>query len=691
MNGFKMRKITKAGVKRRLMAYQMRGRQILAEAIETGQMPRREKNVIPEDFTRWVRSFDGRRDAGFPDIWRMDSQIPFSHPSRIVAVVHVYYSELFEELLGHLSNIPVEFDLLVTNASGEKLSFDLIKERLENVSNYAILEVENHGRDIFPLVQLVNAGLIDPYELVIKVHTKKSQWRENHECLKGDGAQWKDELLTGLLGSRDRITDILNFFAENPSLGMLTVKGNIVGAEHWGGDQNLVKELLKRLEMNLEDPSSLQFPAGSMYVSRGFVIQGLRALCMTAEDFEPEAGQIDGTAAHAIERLMGILTKEAGMYLADTSELHSIDEHAWKRFYVDAPRYARAKTIPFYLPQFHPNEENDRWWGEGFTEWTNVSAARPVYLGHHQPRYPADLGFYDLRLDEVREAQQNLAEMHGIAGFMYYYYWFSGERLLNLPIEKLQQSDVQTPFCFMWANENWTRSWDGRHADVLVGQDYSKVPAQEFIDDILEFLLDDRYIRIGDRAVLAVYRPLQMDNFSDVLAHWRKVARDRGVGELCVLAVEVAKDFDGVGDNWEDYGLDGTLMFPPHNLPWDGATLHKFRPDRRFKGRLMSYRKMVNHAIHKVFTLREGQYPGAMIAFDNTARRQWKSDVWWGSNPYSFHRWFQACVESVADRDPKERVVFVNAWNEWAEGAVLEPTARHGKTFLQAVRNVLWS
>lgn len=212
------------------------------------------------------------------------------------------------------------------------------------------------------------------------MHTKKSQWRENHECLKGDGAQWKDELLTGLLGSRDRITDILNFFAENPSLGMLTVKGNIVGAEHWGGDQNLVKELLKRLEMNLEDPSSLQFPAGSMYVSRGFVVQGLRALCMTAEDFEPEAGQIDGTAAHAIERLMGILTKEAGMYLADTSELHSIDEHAWKRFYVDAPRYARAKTIPFYLPQFHPNEENDRSWGEGFTEWTNVSAARPVYL-----------------------------------------------------------------------------------------------------------------------------------------------------------------------------------------------------------------------------------------------------------------------------------------------------------------------
>ncbi|USR79457.1 glycoside hydrolase family 99-like domain-containing protein [Arcanobacterium pinnipediorum] len=686
-----MRKITKAGAKRRLLEYQMRGRQMLAQAIETGELPRRNRNILPSDFTRWVGRFDGRRNQGFPDVWRTNHLLPFENPAKVGVVIHVYYRELLDEIVLHLKNIPVEFDVIITNASGENIDEASIKNELDNLINIAVLEVDNHGRDILPLIHVVNAGFVDPYELIFKVHTKKSQWRANHESLGGDGESWKKELLSGLLGSRDQVAKILDFFAANPHAGMMTVEGNIVGAEHWGGDKKLVTELLKRLEMNLEAPDELQFPAGSIYVARGFVVQGLRALCMSAEDFEVEAGQIDGTAAHAIERMMGILTLEAGLELADTSALDAEVKQGWMRFAHNAPRSARATAIPFYLPQFHPNTENDRWWGTGFTEWTNVTAAAPVFLGHHQPRHPADLGFYDLRLDEVRQQQQDLAQAHAIAGFMYYYYWFSGQRLLNLPIEKLKDSEVNTPFCFMWANENWTRSWDGRHSDILVGQDYSTVPAELFIEDIMEFLLDERYIRVDGKAVIAVYRPAQMDNFADVVHTWRRRARQAGVGELMVLAVEVSQQFDGVGDNWRQLGLDGTLMFPPHNLTWEGAALHKYRPDRRFKGRLLSYRGIVRQAIRKIWTLDSEQYPGVMVTFDNTARRQWKSDIWWGSNPYTFHRWLLASVDSVMDRDPEHRIVFINAWNEWAEGAVLEPTARHGKTYLQAVRNVMWS
>ncbi|WP_216452251.1 glycoside hydrolase family 99-like domain-containing protein [Arcanobacterium phocae] len=686
-----MRKITKSGVKRRLIEYQMRGRQMIAEAIETGELPKRNRNIIPCDFKNWVGRFDGRRDQGFPDLWRVDDRLPFSQPSRVALVVHVFYRELLDEIVEYAKNIPVNFDLIITNASQEDISENWLQEQLEQMANIVVLNVDNHGRDIFPLIQLVNAGILDPYDLIFKVHTKKSQWRESHGSLAGDGEHWKKELLSGLLGTSERVTQILDAFAKNPHMGLLTVEGNIVGPEHWGGDQKLVTELLKRLEMNLEHPDELQFPAGSMYVARGFIVQGLRALCLSAQDFEEEAGQIDGTAAHAIERLMGILTLEAGLGLVDTSLLTSEITNEWRRFEVDTERHVRATTIPFYLPQFHPNNENDRWWGEGFTEWTNVSAAAPVFLGHHQPRYPADLGFYDLRLDDVRAKQQELAQEHGISGFMYYYYWFSGQRLLNLPIEKLKESDVQTPFCFMWANENWTRSWDGRHSDVLVGQDYSTVPAEDFIKDILEFLADDRYVRVEGKAVLAVYRPAQMSNFPEVVQKWRQIARESGVGELLILAVEVAQQFDGLGDDWKEMGLDGTLMFPPHNLTWDGAMLHKYRPDRRFRGRLLSYRKIVMRAIRHIWGLEEGQYPGVMVTFDNTARRQWKSDVWWGSNPYTFHRWMMASVDSVMDRDPQHRIVFVNAWNEWAEGAVLEPTARHGRTYLQAVRNVMWA
>lgn len=700
-----MRRYTIEGAKRRAQRYWVRGRQMLGETISTGKIPRRERNVLPCDYHKWASRFDGRRDAGFPDSWRIHPDIPLRNPARLAVITHVFYPELLPEIIEHLKNIPLEFDLIITNASKEKISPEPLRKALDKARNVLVLKVENHGRDIFPLVQVINAGLIDNAELVIKIHTKKSAWRASHDSLAGDGAQWKDEFLRELLGSPERITSILNYFAANPRAGMLTAAGNIVGPEHWGGDRHIVEELLRRLELEIE-PSALRFPAGSMYVTRAFVLQGLRALCLSAEDFEEEAGQIDATAAHAIERILGIVTEEAGLRIVDTSVLSTsessdntdddaaataADADGYTRFAADAPRHAAATVIPFYLPQFHPNAENDRWWGEGFTEWTNVTAARPVFAGHHQPRLPADLGFYDLRLDEVRWAQHEMAMNAGIAGFMYYYYWFAGKRLLNLPIEKMVASDVPTPFCLMWANENWTRRWDGRESDILVGQDYDEVPAEEFIDDILEFLSDSRYMRIDGKCVLAVYRPAQMEDFASVLTHWRKVAREAGLGELYVLAVEVAEQFDGLGKDWDKLGLDGTLMFPPHNLPWAAGPFHKVMADWRFQGNFMHYGKMADAAIERFTTLGPGQYPGVMVTFDNTARRQWQPDIWWGSNPYTFHRWLRAGVEAVLDREVDERVVFVNAWNEWAEGAVLEPTQRHGSTYLQAVRNVLYS
>jgi len=347
-------------------------------------------------------------------------------------------------------------------------------------------------------------------------------------------------------------------------------------------------------------------------------------------------------------------------------------------------------VLPFYLPQFHPTPENNRWWGEGFTEWANVTAARPVYLGHNQPNLPSELGFYDLRLDEVRQAQMDLASEHGVTGFMYYYYWFAGKRLLNLPIEKLAANSVQKPFCLMWANENWTRRWDGRTSDILMGQDYDTVPATEFIDDVLEFLADPRYLRLQGRPVLAVYRPTQMPDFPSVLKVWRERAREYGVGELCILSVDVAREFDGLQGDARSVGLDGTLGFPPHNLKWEWVPHAGLRVDRRFKGNILSYQAMARDAERRLLHLAEDAYPGVMVTFDNTARRQWQPDLWYGSNPYTFRRWLAAARSSVVGRDPQDRVVFINAWNEWAEGAVLEPSRRFGRTYLQAVRDVVF-
>lgn len=680
-----MRKITVAGVRRRAARYSMIAKSGVITYLEDGTLPGRSRSVSPVDFGAWLRRGAGRKASGHPDSWRVDPQLPLESPAKIAVVVHVFYADLLPELLASLAALPVEFDLVVTNASGETVTVP--RDGLPRLRNVVLFDVENRGRDIFPLVQVVNAGILDPYELVLKLHTKKSAWREEHTELSGSGGEWKDQFLSSLVGGQDEVTAILDAFADDPNLGLVTAPGNVVGKEFWGADEQITRELLRRLELDV-DHDALRFAAGSMYWVRAFVLQGLRALNLTADDFDDEAGQIDGTTAHAIERSIGILTEEAGLTLTETDTLPAAPTGGWERYRFAAPRTPGVRFVPFYLGQFHPTPENDVWWGKGFTEWTNVTAARPVYRGHHQPKLPSELGFYDLRLDEIREAQARLAREHGIAAFMYYYYWFAGQRLLSEPIERLLASDTPMPFCIMWANENWTRRWDGRSSDILIGQDYDLVPAESFIDDVMPFLKDPRYLRVGGRPVLAVYRPAQMDDFDAVLETWRRRAREEGVGELLVLAVAVAEEFDGIGANFREHGLDGTLGFPPHNLPWAPGPAEKLALQPQFRGNLMSYGALAEAARTRLRTLADGVNPGVMVNFDNTARRQWRPDVWYGSNPYTFRRWVAQAAAAVMHRPPEERLVFINAWNEWAEGAILEPTDRAGRTYLQAVRDV---
>lgn len=635
----------------------------------------------------WLGRTNGRYEVLPPFQWS-EYRVPFASDSRVGVVIHVYYVDLVDELIAHLKTIPAPFDVYVTNASGQKLDEDRFK--VGRAENAVVLPVKNHGRDILPLIELINSGYLDQYELILKLHTKKSLWREEHQTLSGSGEQWRESLLSSLVGSETSVRDILSQFANDPDLGALGAPDTLLGPEYWGGDRSLVDELGSRL--GLEFPKeSLQFISGSMYWIRGFLLQGLRALSLSGLDFESELGQVDGTTAHAVERLIGLLTVEAGLK-NDELPTPRQDSSAWEYYLPSAERVPNTRFIPFYLPQFHPSEVNDKHWGKGFTEWTNVTRGRPIYPGHVQPLLPGELGFYDLRNDEVRQRQTELAEYAGIAGFMYYYYWFSGKRVLNLPIEKLlKQQDLDQPFCIMWANENWTRTWDGQEQNIILGQRYDDVPAEDFIDDVIEFLLDPRYIRIDGKAVLAVYRPAQMGNFSQVAAVWRERARAAGVGELLILSVDVTKDFDGIEGDLAAHNLDGHLAFPPHGVVWPRTKRSEVRPHHRFTGHLISYRRMAEAATIMAEATDPTGYPGVMVNFDNTARKHFNADIWYGSNPYTFHRWLKNVSEAIAHRPLDQRVVFINAWNEWAESAVLEPTERWGNTYLQAVRNVAFS
>lgn len=643
----------------------------------------------PADFAAWVERGIGRSGA-YPDSWRAHPELPIASPSRVGVVLHVHYTELLDEIVDQLAAIPITFDLIVTNSSGRSVEVD--RTRLQRAANVVVLDIDNHGRDILPLVSLVNADLLAPYHLVLKVHTKRSPWRSGHTDLPGSGGEWRERLLRELLGSESNVRSILNAFATTPDLGLVTADDSLLGLEFWGDNQAVAMALLRRIEMD-PDGDELMFAAGSMYWVRSFVLQGLRALNLTSTDFEAEAGQVNATTAHAIERIVGIVTKEAGLSIVARSQIPSATTAYldWTRYDVDQTLRPRVRVVPFYLPQFHPIEENDRWWGRGFTEWSNVAAARPVFHGHHQPKLPTATGFYDLRLDETIRLQATFASDAGINGFMYYHYWFAGVELLGGPIRARLAGDVDLPFCVMWANENWTRRWDGRESDVLIGQRYEEVSALGFLEAILPILRDPRYMRIDGRPIVAIYRPNQIPGLAEVIAKWRQHAREIGVGELFVMNVDVVKEFHGIDPDVTDIGLDGSLGFPPHNARWDWVPHQRVGARPGFGGNILSYAALVEHAIRKLQAgVRDAYFPGVMVNFDNTARRQATPDIWFGANPFTFRRWLAAAVTSVAHRELDRRVVFVNAWNEWAEGAILEPTDRFGSTFLLAVRDVVF-
>jgi GT2 family glycosyltransferase/glycosyltransferase involved in cell wall biosynthesis len=352
------------------------------------------------------------------------------------------------------------------------------------------------------------------------------------------------------------------------------------------------------------------------------------------------------------------------------------------------------KLIAFYLPQFHPIPENDKWWGKGFTEWTNVAKAKALYEGHHQPRRPSDLGYYDLRLPEVREAQAELARAHGIHGFCYHYYWFDRGRLLERPLDDMLDSGrPDFPFCLCWANESWTRRWDGSEKDILMAQNYDEGFAGRFAEDVVRYLTDPRYIRVGDRPLLIVYRIDQIPNIEEVLETWRQVFRDQGVGEVFLGAVEC---FDMT--NPTRFGFDGAIEFPPHNPPLaenrpldPGRRMRVNNLDPEFSGLLRDYRD----AVRARTAMQPVGYPlfrGVIPSWDNTARSGPRALIYHHASPEAYQEWLTAALRSsAAFSAPHEPVVFVNAWNEWAEGAYLEPDEEHGHDYLLATKAALES
>ena len=373
----------------------------------------------------------------------------------------------------------------------------------------------------------------------------------------------------------------------------------------------------------------------------------------------------------------------------------------------DSPPPAALRALAFYLPQYHPVPENDAFWGAGFTEWRNVVRARPRFPGHEQPHLPADLGFYDLRLPETRAAQADLARAAGLSGFCWYHYWFGGRRVLHRPFDEVLSSRAPDfPFMLCWANENWTRAWDGGSREVILAQDYSDEDTRAHARHLAPAFADPRYIRIGDRPVFAVYNA---DDLPDP-RRWTDLFRETSLTQgFSPYLIRVERWLDRDTRPPAELGFDAALDFQPFSrsfrrwlharpdlkarpLARIGNRLsrdwRRAQPWRRFD-RLHDLSAFVDHDLAEPpapYT----RFPGVSPSWDNSARRPpGQAIVFRGASPALFRCWLDGKVRAFVPPSPQENLVFVNAWNEWAEGNHLEPCLRHGHHWLEAVRSGL--
>jgi GT2 family glycosyltransferase/glycosyltransferase involved in cell wall biosynthesis len=346
----------------------------------------------------------------------------------------------------------------------------------------------------------------------------------------------------------------------------------------------------------------------------------------------------------------------------------------------------QIRLIAFYSPQFHPIPENDLWWGRGFTEWANVVRARSCFHGHYQPHLPADLGFYDLRDAEIMEQQAKLAERYGIYGFCYHYYWFNGKRLFEMPLERmLKTGRPDFPFCLCWANENWPRRWDGGEKDILIAQKYSDKDDLSVIRDLIRYFKHPNYIRVDGKPMFLVHQVNVFPDFKRTARIWRDECRRQGIGEIyLVMAVTFELAFRQYDP--KEFGVDAAVEFPPH------GKFESIRPANKasgFRGRVMDYKNMALHFMTKNFP-DFFYYKTVMPSWDNTARRKNNAGVFAKSSPGAYQAWLEEAIRRTHEQYAGDhRMVFINAWNEWAEGNHLEPDQRYGHGFLEATKNAL--
>ena len=370
------------------------------------------------------------------------------------------------------------------------------------------------------------------------------------------------------------------------------------------------------------------------------------------------------------------------------------------------------KIIAMYFTQLHAIPENDEWWGKGFTDWQNVKRAEPLFEGHYQPRLPSNSNYYDQSQLQTIKRQVDLARKYGIYGFCHYHYWFDGKQLLETPTNLwLENKDIDFPFCLSWANETWSRRWDGKDHDILIQQSHPPTIESwsEHFDYLIKAWTDRRAIKIDGKPVFIIYRPQKIEQIDAMLGYWNKRAQERGLKGLYFI---YQKQYELPGSK-QIKSFDASFQFQPFNaLLSDAYSLSaRFRQrlrllidllpkytqsfiwsnwaSRRNSYTIHDYDKVWQLIIEKSRKLRMNEFPGAFADWDNTARYGSTATIVQGATPDRFRHWFCKLVEELSNRPDDSNYLFFNAWNEWAESAYLEPDEKFGTAYLEVIRDAI--
>lgn len=608
--------------------------------------------------------------------------------STIAIHLHLYYIDMIEECIRYLENVPYKFDLYVSVSNKDyiKKSQDSFRNSLLKVGKIVVEVVPNRGRDIAPMIIQFGKRL-SKYKYISHIHTKKSLHNDQLDT-------WFSHSMKLLYGTQEKIEQIFSLLQNDAKIiypeNFIDIRFDNGG---WSENREKARYILEKYtKKNISDFPFVEFPQGSMFWAKSESLKDILNLPLKYNDFPIEPIEEDGTLAHALERLILIFTLP---YEGRCYRLHKNDSMASRVSYESQIDFSSTithssiKVLSYYLPQFHPTPENDMWHGNGFTEWYKVTTANPLFVGHYQQHIPHDdIGYYMIDSSDILKKQASMMKKAGVHGQIFYHYWFTGKLILEHPAQLLlEDKSVDMPFCFCWANENWTKRWDGNEQEILLGQEYSPEDALNFIQYLIPFFKDKRYIGIDNRPVLFIYRPSSIPNFEIYKKIWSDECEKQSLPAPYIVATLTRGTVEPT-----TYGMDAAVERVLHDWTNGGAPeiKHTLLQYKSVNGSILDYTD-VSKYYHSQKDVKDFVYFRSLVPmWDNTARYGQEAYAVHNSTPGLFQQWLQDTIKyTEMNLSDDKQIIVVNAWNEWAEGAHLEPDTKHGYAYLNSIGRAL--